>query len=167
MKGFHAPESRKWNIWSRNLGLRSKKRECGVLSLRGIKRWRLRWKDTRLCFINTTHPDAFLAKIAPRRICRQAGDATEQVHLHPPYADSWWHLCPAPHLPQWVTIPELKVPKWSICWPDMRIHIHLVPVQNFPILMHLPRIASTIQILIQIRWLMEEHPLVCTLSIVW
>jgi hypothetical protein len=34
-------------------------------------------------------------------------------------------------------------------------------------LMHLPRIARTIQLLIQIYWLMMKHPLVSTVSAVW
>jgi hypothetical protein len=34
-------------------------------------------------------------------------------------------------------------------------------------LMYMPRIASTIQIVIQICWLMKEHPLASTLSTVW
>jgi len=49
----------------------------------------------------------------------------------------------------------------------MHIHIYLFPVLNFLLLMHLPRIASTIQISIHICWLMKEHPLVSTLSAVW
>jgi len=57
--------------------------------------------------------------------------------------------------------------KSSICQPDMPIHIHLFPVLNCWLSMHLPRIASTIQILIQICRLMKQHPLVSTLSGVW
>jgi len=58
-------------------------------------------------------------------------------------------------------------PNLSICRPDMRIHTHLLAVLNSLRWMLLPRIASTIQISIQICWLMKEHPLVSTLSAVW
>jgi len=115
--------------------------------------------------------------MAPQRIRRHAGDAQEQVHLYRNNADSrlqsWrhnWpecHLCPECHGHHPVTLPELNVPKSSICWPDICMHIPVHPPLNFLHLMHMPRIASMIQILIQICWLMMEHPLVCTLSAVW
>jgi len=48
-------------------------------------------------------PAAFLAKMAPQRICRHAGDAQEQLHLHPADPDSrlqsQLHHCPAWHPP--------------------------------------------------------------------
>jgi len=46
------------------------------------------------------------------------------------------------------------------------IHTPL-PLFRFSILMHLPSIASVIQIWVQICWLMKKHPLVCTLSAPW
>jgi len=42
-----------------------------------------------------------------------------------------------------------------------------LPSAEFSLLMYLPRIASMIQILFQICWLMKEHPLISTLSAVW
>jgi len=58
----------------------------------------------------------------------------EQVHLHPPDADSGFqsrlHLRQAPHMPQPVTLPELNMLRSSIYRPDIRICIHLVPAQT-------------------------------------
>jgi len=139
-------QSRKWSIWWRNLAPRSEKRRRGELRFQGINRWRRRWTDTWLCFVTTSRPDAFLPRVAPQRIHRQAGDPNEQVHLHPPDRDSRRHLCPAHHPPRPVTNLQLYIPKSSFCWPDMRIRIQLFPWLNFWILMQLPRIASTIQI---------------------
>jgi len=42
------------------------------------------------------------------------------------------------------------------CWPDMRIQLHHFGVLNHWLLMHMFRIASTTQILIQICW-MHQH----------
>jgi len=124
-----------------------------------------------LCFIKTTRPATFLAQMAQQIIRRHTRDAKKQVHLH--LSDthcrchSRRHLCPARHTPYPGTNPEHKNPKLLICWPDMHIHIQLFAVLKFSILMHLLRIARTIQILIQICWLIMEHALVCTLSVVW
>jgi len=137
----------------------------------GIKRWRLRLRDTWLCFVKTTSQNDFLAKMPPQTIHKHAGDAKEQVHLCATNADgrlqSRRHLCPERHPPQLVTLPERNASEFSICQPDMRIHIHLFPVLNYLLSMYLPRIASTIQISIQICCMMKEHPLVSTLSAVW
>jgi len=62
---------------------------------------------------------------------------------------------------------NVKVPKSTVCLPDMRIYKLLFPTLIFSILMHMPRIASAIKILFQICGLMREHPLVSTLSAVW
>jgi len=121
--------------------------------------------------------------MAPQRICRHAGDTMEQVQLHPTDTESRLqgrrylcperHICPeCQHSPEChpgheVTMLQLNVPKSSICQPDICIHILLCPALNSLHLMHMPRIASKIQILIQICWLMQEHPLVSTLSDVW
>jgi len=170
-KGFYAQQSRKRNIRLWNLASRSETSWRGVLSTLGIEWWRQWYKHTQLWFVKTTRPDAFLARMAPQRICRHTGNPKAQEHLHPIDADSqlrsWRHLCPACHPPQSVTILEHKVPKSSTCWRDTRIYIHIFAVLNVFILMHLPRIASRIQILIQICWLMKEHPMVSTLSVVW
>jgi len=150
---------------------RSEKRTSGLSSSLGITMWRLWKKNTRLCFLKTTRPDAFIAEMAPQRIRRHDGDPKDQSHLHPTNTDSrllsWRHLCLQCHPRQLETIRELNIPKSSICRPDMCIHIHIFPVMKFSLLMHLPRIASKIPILIQICWLMKEHPLVSTLSAVW
>jgi len=162
-KAFHAPQSRKRNILLRNHAPRSKKRRSGVLSFLGTKRWRLRYKDTRQCFIKTKRPAAFIAKMATQTIRRHAGDMKEQVHLHLTDAESglqsWLHHCPERHPPQPVTLPEFNLLKSLICLPDIRIRMHLIPVWNFSMM----RIPSTIPILIQICWLMK----VSTLSVVW
>jgi len=134
-----------------------------VLSYLGITRWRLQYEDPWLCFSKTTWADSILAKMAPYRIRRHDGDTNDPAHLHPTDADirlqNRCHLCPRCHPHKLVTIPLCNIPKSSICRPDMRIHIYLFPVLDFLLLKHLPRIASMIQILIQICWLMKEHPL--------
>jgi len=68
---------------------------------------------------------------------------------------------PTPSLPRTPPLPRtpstppsnnsgLMVPKSSICRPDIYIHILLFPLLNILLPMYMPRIASTIQILIQI-----------------
>jgi len=162
-KAFHAPQLRIRNTSLRNDPPRSEKRRSGVLSLLGTKSWRLRYKDTQQCFIKTKRPAAFLAKMVPQRIRRHAGDAKEQVHLHQTDAESGLHSrlhhCPAHHLPLQVTLPEIILRKSSICLPDIRIRMQLIPVRNFSMM----RKPSTLPILIQICWLMK----VSTLSVVW
>ena len=76
------------DIAFRNHVPRSEKRWTGVLGFLGMKRWRLRCNDTRGCFVKTTRPAAFLAEMAPPRICRHTGEAKEQVHLNLTDADS-------------------------------------------------------------------------------
>jgi len=134
-KAFCVPQLRKRNISLRNHAPRSEKRRSGVLSFLDIERWRLRYKDTWQCYVITKRPAAFLAKMAPQRICRHAGDAKEQVHLPSPDAECGLqrplHLCPACHPAQPVTLPELNRLKLSICRPDIRIRKQLFPVRNF------------------------------------
>jgi hypothetical protein len=149
----------------------SEMRRSGALSILGITGWGQQWKFTRLYFIKITRPDAILAKIAPETICRHAGDTKELVHLHGTNTDSRLHsqciLYTKWSPPPLVTIPEFNYPTSSICQLVIPFHIHLIPELNFSILMHLPRIASTGQILIQMPWLMKEHRLVSTPSVVW
>ena len=133
-EGFSRTQCRKQNISLRNHVPRSKKRRSGVLSFLGIKRWRLRYKDTRQCFVETTHPAAFLSKMALQTIRRHARDAKEQVHLHPTDPESRLqsrlHLYPACHPPQPVTLLELNLLKSSICRLDIHIRIQRFPVRN-------------------------------------
>jgi len=170
MEGICVPQWRKYNIWSRNIAPRSEKRRSGVLSFLGITWSRMWQKVTRLWLVETIWPDAFLAKMALQHIRRHTGDRKGQVHLCPTKTDRWLqsgrHLCMEQYLPQPVTLLELNVPISLLRWPDLRIHILLNPVLNSLLLVHLPRIASRIQILIQICWLMKEHPPVSTLSAV-
>jgi len=90
----------------------------------------------------------------PRRIRRQNGGTTEQVYIRPPDIDRQQHnrrhLCPECHLCHLVPMRQLNVPKSTICHPDMCIYTLLFPELNVSILMHMPRIASQIQIIIQI-----------------
>jgi len=162
-KAFHVQQSRKQNTTLRNHAPRSEKRRSGALSFLGAKKWRLRYKDTRQCFVKTECQAAFLAEMASQRIRRHAGDVKEQVHLHPTDAESGLqsrlHHCPARHLPQLVTLPEFNLLKSSICPPDISIQMQLFTVWNFSMM----RIPSKIPILIQICWLMK----VSTLSLVW
>jgi hypothetical protein len=78
----------------------------------------------------------------------------EQVHLHPTNADSQLqsrlHLCLELHPPQPVTILGLNVPQLSHCQPDIYIQINFFPLLRFLVMMHVIRIASMIQIVIQI-----------------
>jgi len=112
--------------------------------------------------------------MALQSIRKHAGDAKEQVYLHPTDAESQLqsqlqsqrHFCPEHHKPQPVSLPELNITKSLIGRPDLRIYKHIFPVLNYLLSMHLPRIAWTIQILIQICCLMKEQPVVSTLSAV-
>ena len=128
-------------------------------------------ENTRLYCVETTWPDAFLAKMALQCIPRHAGDSKEQVYLHPTNAESRLqsrrYLCPEHHPPQPETLPEFTMPKLLICRPDIRICIYIFPVLYLLLSMHLPRIARMIQILIEICLLMKEQPLVSKLSAVW
>jgi len=83
---------------------------------------------------------------------------------------------PPPHgMPPWLGTPPTPscnnsgahCSKSTICWPDMRIHNCSFPTLNFLLLRRIPRIASTIQILIQIFAQMKDHPPVSPLSAVW
>jgi len=106
-----------------------------MLSFLRTKGWRLWYKDTRQCFVKTKRPAAFLATMAPQGIRRHAGHATEQVHLHPPDAETGFqsrlHFHQARHPPQPVTLPELNLLKSSMCRPDILIRIQLFPVWIF------------------------------------
>jgi len=141
------------------------------LSCLGIKKWRLQWKDTRLCLVKTTWPDAFLAQMEPQKIRSHASDAQEQVHLRPTDTDGRLqrrrHIYLEHDPPHLVPLLELNISKSSNCRPVMRIHLLLFPLLNHLPSIPVPRIASTIQHLIQICCLMQEHPLVSPLSAVW
>jgi len=93
------------------------------------------------------------------------------VHLHQSNSDSWQqnqhHIHPKRHLFHLVTMRQLTYPKSRVCHPDMCIYILFLPVLNFSLLMHMPRIASVIKFSIQICRLINEHPLVGTLSAAW
>lgn len=168
--GFRMPQSSKHKIWSRNLAPMCMLGRSGVLSFLSIKRWRRQFTDIRLYFFKTTRLDTILAKIRLQRIRWQAGDSRQQAHLHPTNKDtkhqSGHHLWRNSRQPQLVTIPELYIPTSTIRRADMHIHIHIVPMLNCLLLVHLPRIASMIQIVSQIYWLLMEYPLVSTLSAV-
>jgi len=105
------------------------------------------------------------------RIPRHGGDAKLRVHLRPSDSDrlhqNWRRIYVKRHLFHLVTMRQLTYPKSKVCHPDICIYILLLSVLNFEILMHTPRITSVIKILIQICWLMMEHPLVSTLSAAW
>jgi len=133
--------------------------------------WRLRWKGTWLCFGKIRRTADFLAKMAQHRIPRHAGGPKAWVHLPQSNSDSWQqnlrHGHSTRHLFLPVTMRQLIYPKSKVCQPHMCIYILLLPVLKFSIMMHMPPIASVIQILFQICWLLKEHPLVGTLSAVW
>ena len=165
------PREGKRIIWSRNISPSSEKKTSRLVSFLAINRLRMRYKDTWICLIRTIRPDAFIANMVWQRICWHAADAKEWVNFHPTNPDSrlkiWRNLSLECHQPQPVTIPELNILISSFCCRDMCIMIILVPLLNVVLLMHLPRITSTIQILNQICWLWKKYALVSTLSAVW
>jgi hypothetical protein len=109
--------------------------------------------------------------MAQQKICRHDGYPNEQAHLNPTDADTRLQrrhqFSPQCHLAQLVSIPKLNFPKLSICHSDMRIHLFNLPVLNLGLSVYRPRIASTIQMLMQICWLIKEHTPVSRLSAVW
>jgi len=109
--------------------------------------------------------------MAQHRIPRHAGDAKSRVQRIQSDSDSRHqhrrHIHPKCHLFHPATMRQLMSRKSEVYHPDMCIYIRLFPVLNFSILMHMPRIASAIKILIQICWLIKKHPLVSTLSAAW
>jgi len=128
-------------------------------------------KDTRLRFRKIEPIAAFPAILAQHRIPRHARGANAWVHLHRSNSDSRHqirpHIRPGCRLCHLVWLRELMMPRSRVCHPDRCIYILLFPAFNFSILRHIPTIASTIKILIQICWLMKQHPLIITLSAVW
>jgi len=161
----------KRHTWSRNLGPKSEKRGSRELSFVGVNMWRLWWKDTRLCFAEIAPTAAFLAKMAKRTIPRHDGGTKARVYPNERDSESGYHnrrlIRPQRHLCQLVKLSEPTYPKSMVCHPDMLIYKLIFPAPNSSILMNMPRIASAINILIQICWLMTEHPLVSTLSAAW
>jgi len=159
-EGFHAPQWRKRNIWSGNLARMSEKRTSEELSFLGIKKWRVLRKVTRQWFMKITQTAAFLARTVQYRIRRHAWGPKELVYLYL----NGHHLGLERHPRHLVRMTELKILKPMVCHPDMCIYILLFRTLNFSILMHMPRISSTIKVLFQICSLMKDHPLVSTLS---
>jgi len=147
------------------------KKRSVELGFLGINIWRLRSKDTRLCFGNTNQMAAFIVKMAQHLIPRHVGSAQVWLHLHQTDSDSrhqnWLHIRPECHLCHPATLWEPMLSTSKVCYPVICIYMLLFPALNFAILMNIPRIVSVIKILIQICWLMKAHPLVCTLSALW
>jgi len=168
---FHELQKRKHNTISRIVRPKSQRRGSGRSSSEDIILIRLRWKDTRLCFGTITLTAVFLGNMAQHRIPRDTGGTEAWVHLQQSNSDSQHqsrrcirlecHLC---HL---VTIMERTLLKSKLCHPDMCIYILLFPALDSSILMRMPRIASAIQIWIQICWLRKEHPMISTQSAAW
>jgi hypothetical protein len=52
-QGFHLPQERKHNTWSRILTPKLEKRRSGWLSFPGIDMWRLHWKNTQQWLVKT------------------------------------------------------------------------------------------------------------------
>jgi len=171
IEGFRALQYGKHNISLRNPAPKSETRRSRQLSFLAMDRWMLRWKDNRVCFVKHMTTDTFLATMALQTISRHARSAKERLHLCLTGTDSWHQTqrncrlnC---HMREPVTIRELKVSQLPISHPDRCIPTLRFPALNFSILMHMARIASTMQISIQICWPMKEHPPVGTPSAVW
>ena len=152
------------NFWSTPIYALWVRKDMALSHSRAFGRKMLRYNNTRQCFIKTKRLAAFLAKLAPQSVCRNAGDSKDQVHLHPTNTESRHqsrlHPCPARHPPQPVNLAEHNIRKSSICWPNIPIHIQLFPRRKLVMMMRIP---STTPILIQICWLMK----VSTQSVVW
>ena len=143
--------------------LKSENRRGGELSVIGIELWS-RWrKYTWQWFMKIRLKAAFLAKMAQQRIRTHTRGETEQVHLF----QTLRHLSTERHLHRLATMQELDFPKSKVCHPDMFIYILLLPMLNSLNLRHMTRITCAIKIVFQICWLMEEHPLVSTVSAAW
>jgi hypothetical protein len=88
----------------------------------------------------------FLANMAQQRTRIHTGGAHTLVHIH----CNLHNLHPEHHRCQVVMMKELKVPKSMACHLNIVKSIPLFPKLNFSILIHIPRIASTIIISSQI-----------------
>jgi len=86
---------------------------------------------------------------------------TERVHHNQHHLHLECQLC---HV---VAMSNFEGPKSTICYLDMFIQMLHFPAHNFPVFMHVPRIAHTIQNRIPICSLIKKHLLVSTLSTVW
>lgn len=150
---------------------RSEMRRSGVLSFPDNQCLWLRLKDTWPCVIKTILADTDLAQMALENNWRDDGDANQQEHL--PLADadsrlqSGCHIFSHCEMPQLVNSLPIEVCVCSIWRPDMCIEFPHIPGQNMWLSMYLLRIASTIQIFMQICSLITEYPLVSTLSAEW
>lgn len=100
---------------------------------------------------------AIQAKMAQQRTRRHAGGVKTWVDLP-------WNQH---HLHQLVTKRKLTNPKANVCYTDMCIYILHSPTLNVSILVQMPRITTTIKILIHICSLMKKHPPVSTPSTAW
>jgi len=158
-EGFYPHQLRKRNTWSRFLAPMPDTRRSGQLGYLRNERYRLWSKDTRQWFVNINLTAAFRAK----PFCRHAGGIKEHVHLH----QNWHHLCPEYHLCQLVLMRVLTVQKWTVCHPDIWKYIPLFWTFNYPIFMHMSRIACAIEIVFQNCRPTNEHPLVGTPFAVW
>jgi hypothetical protein len=72
------------------------------------------------------------------------------------------HLRPERHQRHHVTLAEMNVMKSKVCHPGVCIHIFHFQTLDFSIIMHMQRIASTIQIIFQII----EYT-ICCVEIPW
>ena len=98
-----------------------------------------------------------------QRIRRHAGVAKAWVHLN----QNQHHHRPECHLCYMVVMWDLQVRISMVCHPDMCICILLFRTLDHSVLMHTPRITTSVKILLLIWWLMKEYPLLNTLSAAW
>jgi hypothetical protein len=146
-------------------------RQTGQLSWmdRPLSRWQ--YSDAQQCFNNTRRPDAVRSTIPPEWIGRDGDCWTVQMPLHPTNNNylplNPYYFIMKQELCHQMTMSELEGLQMTICHSDMCIHMLLFPVHKVSMLMHLPRIASTIQIIIQICCQNKNHPLDSILSVLW
>jgi len=133
-----------------------------------IKKPEAKVRDEKICgiefpwnnevkYVIERHPAMFRQNHTAGCLSCQNGSA-EKLQTHwryketgaaPPYQcrqptpQSMLYLPRTPPTPT-SNIPELSIPKSSVCHPDMCIHIHLFAVLNVLLLMQIPRMASTI-----------------------
>jgi hypothetical protein len=103
---------------------------------------------------------AFLVKMAPHAIHRQAGGATAWVHLYLYQL----HLHPKHHL---VIIKELKCPKSKVCHWDMSIYLIDFRTLSISIMTFVASITNAIKISFQVYLLINEQQLATIQSAAW
>jgi hypothetical protein len=124
----------------------SGRRKSGVMCIRGITRCGLSGTDTGQWFVHVQRTAPFLGKMAQQHIHRHAEGTNSRVQLH----HNGCHLSPEHHMCGLMTVTELEAPKQKSCYPHICLYILCVLALHCAILIHMLRIACTIQMQFQI-----------------